>query len=90
MDFFKRINNKHVLVSLLMISLIVLFQEEIFNFFENSINLSWLKIFTAFSDDSFKWTDDFFRLINKSRKGLAAIFSCLTGYLFYKSRNHKD
>ena len=88
MDFFKRYKN--VFVACLVISIIVLFQEQIFNFFENHINVKWLHIFRAFADDSVKWTDDFFRLISKSKKGLAAIFSGLTGYLFYKSRNRKD
>ena len=86
MDFLKK--HKYIFVFCLTISLIVLFQEQISNFFEKNINWRIIRIIGYFFDDSVKWSDDIFRILNKSRKVLVGIFSGLLGYLFY--RNNKD
>ena len=72
-----------------MILSIVLFQEQIFEFFVNNINWRILKIFGPMLDDSVKWPDDLYRLLIKSRKALAGIFSGLLGYLFFKGIKKK-
>ena len=83
MDFLNRY--KYIFVFCLVISSIVLFQEQIFEFFVNNINWRILKIIGPLLDDSVKWSDDLYRLLIKSRKALAGIFSGLLGYLFFKS-----
>ena len=88
MDFSNRY--KYLIAFCLVISSIVLFQEKIFEFFVNNINWRILKILGPLLDDSFKWSDDLYRLLIKSRKALTAIFSGLLGYLFFKSRKNKD
>ena len=88
MDFLKKY--KYILVFCLTISLIVLFQEQIFTFFKNNINWRIIRILGPFFDDSVKWTDDLFRLLNKSRKALVGLFAGLLGYLFYKNGTNKD
>tara|TARA_A100001388_G_scaffold274274_1_gene257633 strand:- start:208 stop:474 length:267 start_codon:yes stop_codon:yes gene_type:complete len=81
---------KYVLILCLTISLIILFQEQIFDFFKNNINWRILRILGPFFDDSVKWTDDLFRLLNKSRKALAGFIAGLLGYLFYKNGTNRD
>ena len=88
MDFLNRY--KYIIAFCLVISSIVLFQEQIFEFFVNNINWRILKIFGPFLDDSVKWSDDLYRLLIKSRKALAGILSGLLGYLFFKSRKNKN
>ena len=88
MDFLNRY--KYIFVFCLVISSIVLFQEQIFEFFVNHINWRILRIIGPLLDDSFKWSDDLYRLLIKSRKALVGIFSGLLGYLFFKSRKNKD
>ncbi len=88
MDFLNRY--KYIFAFCLVISSIVLFQEQIFEFFVNHINWRILRIIGPLLDDSFKWSDDLYRLLIKSRKVLAGIFSGLFGYLFFKSRKNKD
>tara|TARA_Y100001978_G_C23678383_1_gene427700 strand:- start:191 stop:457 length:267 start_codon:yes stop_codon:yes gene_type:complete len=88
MNFFKKY--KYVFVFCLTISLIVIFQEHIFNLFVKNINWRIIRIISNFFDDSVKWSDDLFRILNKSRKALVGIFSGLLGYLFYKNGNNKD
>ena len=83
MDFLNRY--KYLIAFCLVISSIVLFQEQIFEFFVNHINWRILRIIGPLLDDSVKWSDDLYRLLIKSRKALAAIFSGLLGYLFFKS-----
>ena len=51
-------------------SLIVLFQEQIFNLFEKNINWRIIRIFGYFFDDSVKWSDDLFRILRKSKYGV--------------------
>ena len=87
MDFFKK--NKNVFILFLTITLIVIFQEQIFDFLEK-INWRIIRIFGPFFDDSVKWLDDLLRLLNKSRKALIGILSGLFGYLFYKNGNDKN
>ena len=82
MDFFK--SYKYVLVSFFVFALIIIFQEEIFDFFEENINWRIFRIIGPLFDDSIKWIDDLFRLLNKSRKALIGIFSGLVGFFFYK------
>ena len=88
MDFLNRY--KYIFVVCSVISSIVIFQEQIFEFFVNNINWRILKIIGPLLDDSVKWSDDLYRLLIKSRKALAGIFSGLLGYLFFKSRKNKD
>ena len=88
MDFLNRY--KYIIIICLVISSIVIFQEQIFDFFENNINWRILKIIGPLLDDSVKWSDDLYRLLIKSRKALVGIFSGLLGYLFFKSRKNKD
>ena len=88
MDFLKKY--KYIFVFCLTISLIVLFQEQIFYFFEKNINWRIIRIIGYFFDDSVKWSDDIFRILNKSRKALVGIISGLLGYLFYRNGNNKD
>ena len=83
MDFLNRY--KYIISFCLVISSIVLFQEQIFEFFVNNINWRILKILGPLLDDSVKWSDDLYRLLIKSRKALVGIFSGLLGYLFFKS-----
>ena len=72
MDFLNRF--KYIFAFCLVISSIVLFQEQIFEFFVNHINWRILRIIGPLLDDSFKWSDDLYRLLIKSRKALAGIF----------------
>ena len=88
MDFLNRY--KYIISFCLVISSIVLFQEQIFEFFVNNINWRILRILGPLLDDSFKWSDDLYRLLIKSRKALAGIFSGLLGYLFFKGTKNKD
>jgi len=88
MDFLNRY--KYIFAFCLVISSIVFFQEQIFEFFVNNINWRILRIIGPFLDDSVKWSDDLYRLLIKSRKVLAGIVSGLLGYLFFKSRKNKD
>ena len=88
MDFLKKY--KYILVFCLTISLIVLFQEQIFNFFEKNINWRIVRIVGYFFDDPVKWSDDLFRILKKSRKALVGIFSGMLGYLFYRTGKNKD
>ena len=88
MDFLNRY--KYIFAFCLVISSIVLFQEQIFEFFVNHINWRILRIIGPLLDDSFKWSDDLYRLLIKSRKALSVIFSGFLGYLFFKSKKNKD
>ena len=47
-------------------------------------------ILGPFFDDSVKWSDDLYRLLIKSRKALAGIFSGLLGFLFFRGIKNKD
>ena len=88
MDFLNRY--KYIFAFCLVISSIVLFQEQIFEFFVNNINWRILKIVGPLLDNSVKWSDDLYRLLIKSRKALSVIFSGFLGYLFFKSKKNKD
>ena len=66
------------------------FPRKIFEFFVNKINWRILKILGPFFDDSVKWSDDLYRLLIKSRKALAGIFSGLLGFLFFRGIKNKD
>ncbi len=79
-----------MVVFCLVILSIVIFQEQIFEFFVNKINWRILKILGPFFDDSVKWSDDLYRLLIKSRKALAGIFSGLLGFLFFRGIKNKD
>ena len=88
MDFLNRY--KYIIAFCLVISSIILFQEQIFEFFINNINWRILRILSQLLDDSVKWSDDLYRLLTKSRKAIVGIFSGLLGYLFFKSKKNKD
>ena len=76
MEFLKKY--KYIVVFCLTISLIVLFQEQIFNFFEKNINWRIIRIVGYFFDDSVKWSDDLFRILKKSRKAISSNINTLT------------